>query len=456
MKNILPFDIDSEYIFVGSNVYISNDRSVLFEKNGHLLITSTDNVRLLMNRQLPKNIVDILKSRRFIRNKRLNNDEYNVDIKPEFFMIDMTNRCNMRCEYCLRNIDDGEQSIDYNVLNDIIDYIINYCEENKLKNVSIQAWGGEPMLEKNKVLYLSNKLKINNTKVHFSIETNATLLTEENICQLHENRIGIGVSIDGTKYTHNKHRKFISGIDSYDIVAENLLKAQKIYDNKIGTITTITKQNYEQIENIIENLVINLGIYNIKINFVHESCFRECHQLCLTTEEIADAELRILKKIVELQEQGYKVVEHNILVKLKNILLRKYSDVCLSCGCCGGKKMIVFDMSGNIFPCELTDMPEYSIGNIYNGISLVNQIKMAMASKNLFFNEKKCDECNDCYWQIFCRGGCTVRALSKNGIQNIDEIECEVNKVLYPELMKLIIEKPMVVNAMLGDEVIDA
>ena len=49
-----------------------------------------------------------------------------------------------------------------------------------------------------------------------------------------------------------------------------------------------------------------------------------------------------------MQERGYDVMEHNIFIKLKNLLFREYTDICLSCGCCGGKKMIVFDMDGNI------------------------------------------------------------------------------------------------------------
>lgn len=45
-----------------------------------------------------------------------------------------------------------------------------------------------------------------------------------------------------------------------------------------------------------------------------------------------------LYKIIELQERGYDVMEHNIFIKLKNLLFREYADICLSCGCCGGEK----------------------------------------------------------------------------------------------------------------------
>lgn len=107
-------------------------------------------------------------------------------------------------------------------------------------------------------------------------------------------------------------------------------------------------------------------------------------------------------------------------------------------------------MHGNIFPCELTDQPEYAIGNIYNGIPLISQIENSIKGKNSFFDKKENTECIDCYWKIFCKGGCTVRVMSNKNNKDVDITECEINKVLYPELIKLIIDKPEIVNKMLG------
>ena len=274
-----------------------------------------------------------------------------------------------------RNTEYDQDSISYTKLDDIIYFIKSYCKENGIKNISVQAWGGEPLLEKDKILYMVNKLKMKNTKVHFSIETNATLLTNNNILSMYESHVGLGISIDGGMNIHNKQRKFISGKDTYDIVINNMQETKNIYNNRIGTITTITRESAKKIESVIDNIVIDLGINNIKMNFVHLSNYRNCNDICLAPKEIAETELRIFRKIIELQEMGYSVIEQNIMAKLKNILFRKYTDVCLSCGCCGGRKMIVFDMHGNIFPCELTDQPEYAIGNIYNGIPLISQIE---------------------------------------------------------------------------------
>ena len=87
----------------------------------------------------------------------------------------------------------------------------------------IQAWGGEPLLEKKKLLMLRKKIVPQKTKVHISIETNATLLKPSVVNVLFENHIGIGISIDGMQEVHDYQRHLISGKGSYGIVVKNLL-----------------------------------------------------------------------------------------------------------------------------------------------------------------------------------------------------------------------------------------
>ena len=40
--------------------------------------------------------------------------------------------------------------------------------------------------------------------------------------------------------------------------------------------------------------------------------------------------------------------------------------------------------------------------------------------------------------------------MSNKNNKDVDITECEINKVLYPELIQLIIDKPEIVNKMLG------
>lgn len=378
-----------------------------------------------------------------LREKESRNICHNEQVHyPEFFMIDLTNRCNLHCRYCLRNVDINGKSVSNETLIDICKYIVKYCDENRLRDITIQPWGGEPLLELDKILLMSKYVSPRNTKVHFSIETNAVLLSEEIINTLYDHKIGLGISIDGYKEIHNLQRVFVDGRGSHEIVEKNLMLAKKRYGKRLGTITTVTKYNAPYCEQILEYFVHTLKLSNVKFNYVHESMFTRCDDLCLSTEEIAKTELKILNKLVELNEKGYTIKEHNIGVKIKNLITGKYSDICNSCGCQGGRKMIVFDMYGNIFPCELTDIPNESIGSIYDDITLP-KIILEAENKRDFYVLKTDAKCAKCSWYPFCKGGCTVRTISaKRRPPNIDEIECAVNTSLYPALTKLISERP--------------
>lgn len=458
IEYIQSFQIDKNVTFTGAMVAIEGTKAFMIQKCGYILLTDITVINVLQCKTVPEYLYRILKSRKFLIGSNIKESkEKEIEVRPEFFMIDMTNKCNLRCNYCLRNLEQEENCISTEKLRDIGKFITTYCDEYKIANISVQAWGGEPLLEKNKIIALTKFITPQKTKVHYSIETNATLLTNDVIEELYKNHIGIGISIDGDRKCHDLQRTFVSGKGSYDTVKKNLLQAQRYYKNKIGTITTITKQTAVHIEKIIEHLVLDLHISNIKLNFVHASTYTHGQNQCLNTQEIADTELRILYKIIELQERGYDVMKHNIFIKLKNLLFREYADICLSCGCCGGKKMIVFDMDGNIYPCELTDDASFVIGSIYKKESLIEQIKMTIDKDKAFFKMKKAVECEKCYWKFFCRGGCTVRALSEKRqmeVIDIDHIECAINQVLYPALMELVLRKPHIVNQMLGEDLL--
>lgn len=430
------------------------ERVLLFESSGHILIADSSILKMLVNKKIHPHVIRKLVSRGFIVSEAICSQTMCKKIVPEFFMVDMTTHCNMQCRYCLRDVNNCRISISEEILMDICSFIKRYCRECGVRNITVQPWGGEPLLELDKILLMRKLLNIENTKVHFSIETNALLLNERNLHTLYDNKIGIGISIDGFKEVHDSQRVLINGQGTHHLVEENLLRTQTLYGNRLGTITTVTKKNCDYIEEILEYFAIKLHLTNVKFNFVHKSLFSDCSGLCLTKAEISDTVLRILNKLVELNERGYIISEHNIKTKLKNLLFHEYSDICHSCGCHGGRSMIVFDMQGKIYPCELTDTPEESIGSIYEpNCSLNDLVEHASRTKD-FYMSKKEDICNSCDWYVFCKGGCTVRTMSiGKRPPHIDEIECSVNLSLYPALIKLILEKPQIVNRFLNEEV---
>ena len=447
-------DTDSKQNFTGGMLFQVDNNCMLYSQ-GHCLLLDSNLAQILKDGKIPKKLINSLKSRGFCDTISYQCDKNYQLVQPEFFMVDMTNRCNMKCKYCLRNINDKGSSIKISTLEKICKYIQDYCDFEHIRDITIQPWGGEPLLELEAILNMRKWINPKYTRVHFSIETNAILLTPNVIDKLYDAKIGIGISIDGNQFCHDQQRVFPSGEPTYNIVVDNLKQAVEKYNKHLGTITTITRLNYNYIEDILEFFTVDLGLTNIKFNFVHKSKFIDCDELCLTKDEICQTELRIFNKLVDLNSRGYSIVEKNIATKIKNLLFNEYSDICLSKGCCGGRKMVVFDMYGNIFPCELTDFPEQSMGSIFQKEKTLVKLIRESVDRCNFFTFKKNIKCDDCLWNCYCRGGCTMRVISSGKqVQEIDEIECAINTVLYPAIIELILTQPDIVNFMLGERVV--
>lgn len=447
-------DHDSTQNFSGAMLFQVGKRCMLYAQ-GHCLLLDLELANILKNGKIPKKLMLPLQSRGFCGSLPHQDTKSCQSVRPEFFMIDMTDRCNMKCKYCLRDVQSAGRSIQTVTLKKICQYIQDYCDREHLRDVSIQPWGGEPLLELESILNMKEWIAPAHTRVHFSIETNAILLTPEVIDRLYEAKIGIGISIDGNQACHDQQRVLVSSEPTHTLVVQHLRQAVKRYGQRLGTITTITRLNYCHIEDILEYFAVDLGLTNVKFNFVHQSRFADCNELCLTPEEISSTVLRMLDKLTELITRGYPIVEKNILTKIKNLLFNEYSDICLSKGCCGGRKMIVFDMDGNIFPCELTDFPKESIGSIFQiERDLISLVYDAIRMRT-YFTPKHTKKCTDCPWECFCKGGCTVRIMNSGKYPpTIDDIECAVNIALYPAIVELVLTRPDVINTMLGEQVI--
>ena len=139
-----------------------NEKKCLFlNRSGHILITDMELGLQVINNNCTEDLLLKLLQRGFateMAEERSDEETEADDIRPMFFMIDMTNRCNMSCKYCLREINDqpGEESITYEMLRKICEYIASYCRDIEDDRITIQPWGGEPLTR-----YFSSRMNYN-------------------------------------------------------------------------------------------------------------------------------------------------------------------------------------------------------------------------------------------------------------------------------------------------------
>lgn len=236
-----------------------NEKKCLFlNRSGHILITDMELGLQVINNNCTEDLLLKLLQRGFaaeMAEEKSDEETEADDIRPMFFMIDMTNRCNMSCKYCLREINDqpGEESITYEMLRKICEYIASYCRDIEDDRITIQPWGGEPLLEKDKIFFIKNELQRYGIKPTITIETNGLLLSDELIKELRENEIGISVSIDGNEQVHDSQRVLANGRKTHHLIKRRIQSFREITGENVSTISTITRNSLEHIEDIRTN-----------------------------------------------------------------------------------------------------------------------------------------------------------------------------------------------------------
>ena len=324
-----------------------------------------------------------------------------------------TNSCNLRCTYCYDKNNHGtdEGTIRKNATelfkkeeNDIIRSLsILYTGEKK---PHIIFHGGEPLLIETKALDNFCKRLQDETGVTFSIQTNATLITDEVMELFKRYRFEVGLSLDGCNEIQNQARIFPNGHNSFNAVLNNIKKLQ---DNKIkfGVIMSITnahKNSEWQMYDFIANQDISC---NIRPVFASDT--NDISQI-MTAEEYA----RFFNNLFDIwfNDEKKKVKTHQIFEiyqALKKELDPTYRDKsCNSSNRCF-KDFISMDVLSNLYACNrLYGIDKFYYGNLKtDSIELINEkIEALLNERNNAIKTScaSCDVLEDCY------GGCPAES----------------------------------------------
>ncbi len=330
-------------------------------------------------------------------------------------MLCVTDACNLACKYCF--VEQHPNYMSLQTAKDAVDWVWNnYLKKKKLKpnikdyKCSINFFGGEPMLLFDQVIRpLIEYVKEKKYNIQWGMTTNGTLLNEEKIKYLHDNKIGLLLSIDGFKFTQDYNRPSQNGESSFDKVFQNIPYLLKYYPN-----LTFRSTIYEDtVEHCFENY-----LFAEKMGFKSYFCVPD-----VLTKEWSQEKLEIL------EEQIHKIFEYRFLQysnnikpmffsrekddfkNIKNFIInkeKKQIDPIIRCGLGTGLGAIGYD--GNIYGCqEYTCQGNkniFCIGNIYqNGIDETKHSNLLTMYYNNYNKLSFNDICNnkDCIKYDICQ-----------------------------------------------------
>lgn len=378
--------------------------------------------------------------------------------KTKLMTLEVTERCNLRCKYCVYNDHGayrsfGDKDMSFDVAKKAIDYLAKHSD----KELYLSFYGGEPLLKfgliKQCVSYAKSVIS-KKKKLRFSLTTNATLLTPEIADYFASvDDFVITVSLDGPEIIHDENRVYCNGKGSFNDTIrglKNLIRAtgkqamNKIKINMVAENPDIDKFN--QIQDFIDSANwLPKGI-TITTNYASHGEI-ESEPIYADSEK----ELSMLDKLeIEYDPLSYwskdRMKENNIPISKNTLISNDNMTKELSTihrrlltntpmptyfmnGCCiPGARRLFVTTDGNFKLCEKMGPAPY-LGNVEEGLDLEAVQKHYVLD---FINEAK-KYCGQC-WAVNICPLCYTDCYDENGVHfSYRHVHCMGNRQLLEQ-----------------------
>ncbi|MEM4168437.1 MAG: radical SAM protein [Candidatus Caldarchaeum sp.] len=326
-------------------------------------------------------------------------------VAVDFIELHLTSRCNMNCAYCYvpRNQRMKQAVMCKEEVESIICKLAEHIEREKSGIKRVIFHGGEPLLAKDSFFPIIDKYY---KDFEFGIQTNGTLMTEDDARFIKERNVHVSFSLDGPSAEVNDiTRHYWSGKGTFNDVA----RAITLFKNYewTGVIVTITKYNVDKLDLIAQRLY-DWGVPSALFNPVSPSN-SEAASLMPPLEVLTSNYKRLIDALIELNDKknGKRLVIDNVESLIMAILTSNFRVLyCHSAPCGAGRLVYVISSNGDVYPCsEFIQFKEFRCGNIFK--EAVSEILNSEACNILRCRKvDMIEECKSCAYRYICGANC--------------------------------------------------
>lgn len=314
---------------------------------------------------------------------------YNINMSPTRVELELTEQCNLFCQFCYNSQKPIVSATVYQVLDKLYDEGV----------LEIILTGGEPMLhpEFSAILNKCSKLF---SKV--MVQTNGTYITEE-IAEFLEkaNVFGVNISLHGAKEVHEQ---LTCVSESYEMAMSGI---RRVLNKNINVASNfvLTALNVSYLSDFIDELY-GMGLKEMTLTrFTPTGVGASNANLAITHQQLIDALFWAKRKM-----DYYK--DFRIILANSIPYCALPSDLKFFCEYCHfGSSRFYIDVNGNVLMCG---MSRIKIGNILKKTFKEIKLDSDVYKKHVRGTDVP-EKCMQCSHFNVCRGGCRAAAYACSG-----------------------------------------
>ena len=328
--------------------------------------------------------------------------------------LHVAHTCNLNCDYCFAsqgNYHGDRGLMPFAVGKQALDFLI--ASSGSRVNLEVDFFGGEPLMNwqvvKDLVAYARTQEPIHHKKFRFTLTTNGMLLDDEVTAFCNREMHNVVLSLDGRKEVHDRLRKNLAGVGSYDIIVPKFQRfVQQRGDQSYYMRGTFTHDNVDFTNDIFH--MADLGFTELSMEPVVSP---PGEPWALTQEDLPKLfqqyEL-LAQEMLKREREGRPITFYHYMLDLEGgpCLHKRMS------GCGSGTEYLAVTPWGELFPChQFVNDPAYSMGDVWKGITNP-QLGEKFHRCNVVANP----DCRDCWARLYCAGGCAANAYHASGAIN--------------------------------------
>ena len=339
--------------------------------------------------------------------------------------LHVAHTCNLNCEYCFASQGKyhGDRALmSFDVAKQAIDFLIE--NSGSRRNLEVDFFGGEPLMNfevvKEITAYCRSIEKEKGKNFRFTLTTNGVLLDDEVIDFANKECHNVVLSLDGRKEVHDRLRKTVNGVGSYDVIVPKFKHFVERRGNRGYYMRGTFTHNNTDFTNDIFHMA-DLGFTELSMEPV--VCPPD-DPYALTYDDlpVLFEQYEILAKdMLRREKEGKPITFYHYMLDLDSgpCIYKRIS------GCGSGTEYMAVTPWGDLYPChQFVGDPKYLLGNVYDGVT-----NTAVQDEFKLCNAYARPDCKDCWAKLYCSGGCAANAYHATGsVTGTYKYGCELFK----------------------------